>query len=73
MKCSVENVILRGIFHVVSRFPLKFMLYRGNLDYSSDSVDLWRYHLILESRIDASPKSTTGEEDRTGREESRRG
>ena len=27
--------------------------------------------LILGSRIDASPKSTTGQEDRTGREESR--
>ena len=29
MKCSGENVILRGIFHVVSR---------GNLDYLSNSV-----------------------------------
>ena len=40
MKCSAsgENVILRGIVHVVSRFPLHFMLYRGNLDYFSDSV-----------------------------------
>ena len=26
-------MILRGIFHVVSRFPLHFMLYRGTLDY----------------------------------------
>ena len=33
MKCRWENVILRGIFHVVSRFPLHFMLYRGTLDY----------------------------------------
>ena len=32
MKCSGENVILRGIFHVLSRFSLHFMLYRGNLD-----------------------------------------
>ena len=31
-------MILRGIFHVVSCFPLHFMLYRGNLDYFSDSV-----------------------------------
>ena len=38
MKCSGENVILRGIFHVVSCFPLHFMLYRGNFDYFSDSV-----------------------------------
>ena len=33
MKCSRENVILRGIFHVISCFPLHFWLYRGNLDY----------------------------------------
>ena len=39
MKCSGENVILRGIFHVVSRFLLLFMLYRGNLDCLSNSVD----------------------------------
>ena len=38
MKFSGENVILRGIVHVVSCFPLHFMLYRGNLDYFSDSV-----------------------------------
>ena len=37
MKCSGENVILRGIVHVVSCFPLHFMLYHGNLDYFSDS------------------------------------
>ena len=38
MKCSGENVLLRGIFHVVSCFPLHFMLYRGNLDCFSNSV-----------------------------------
>ena len=38
MKCSEENVILRGIFHVVSCFPLHCMLYRGNLDCFSNSV-----------------------------------
>ena len=40
MKCtgSVENVILRGIFHVISRFPLHFILYCGNVDYFLDSV-----------------------------------
>ena len=27
-----ENVILRGIFHVVSCFSIHFMLYRGNLE-----------------------------------------
>ena len=37
-KWSGENEILRGIFQVVSRFPLHFMLYRGNLDYFLDSV-----------------------------------
>ena len=30
-----ENLILRGIFLTVSRFPLHYMLYRGNLDYFS--------------------------------------
>ena len=33
-----ENVILRGMFHVVSGFPLHFMLYRGNSDCFSNSV-----------------------------------
>ena len=41
MKCSGENVTLRGIFQVVSWFPLHFVLYRGNLDYFSDSVHQW--------------------------------
>ena len=35
MKCSRENVILRGIVHVLSGFPLHFMFYRGNLDWFS--------------------------------------
>ena len=38
MKCSGEIVILRGIVHVVSRFPVHFILYRGNLDCFSNSV-----------------------------------
>ena len=38
MKCSGENVILREIFHVVSCFPLHFMLYHGNLGCFSNSV-----------------------------------
>ena len=38
MKCSGENVIQRGIFHVVSCFPLHFMLYHGHFNYFSDSV-----------------------------------
>ena len=33
-----ENVIPRGIFHVVSHFPLYFTLYRGHFDYLSNSV-----------------------------------
>ena len=32
-KYSGQNEILRGIFHVVSRFPVHFALYLGNLDY----------------------------------------
>ena len=39
MKCSGGNVILRRIFHVVSCFPLHFMLYRRNLDCFSNSVN----------------------------------
>ena len=31
-KCRGENEILRGIFRVVSCFPLHFILYLGNLD-----------------------------------------
>ena len=38
MKYSRENVILRGLFHVVSGFLLHFMLYHGNLDFFSNSV-----------------------------------
>ena len=38
MNCSGENVTRRGIFHVVSRFPLHLMLYRGHLDYFLDHV-----------------------------------
>ena len=38
MKCSGENVILRGIVHVVSGFPLHFMFYRGNFDCFSNRV-----------------------------------
>ena len=40
MKCSGENLILRGNFPVVSGFPLHFMLYRGNLDCFYNSVCL---------------------------------
>ena len=38
MKCCGENVILRGIVHAVSGFPLHFMLYRRNLDCFSNMV-----------------------------------
>ena len=38
MKCSGENMILRGIFNVVSRFPLNFLLNRENLYCFSSSV-----------------------------------
>ena len=39
LKCTGEKVLLGGILHVESCFPLHFMLYRGNLDYFSDSTD----------------------------------
>ena len=39
MKCSGVNEILSGIFHVVSRFPLHFILFRGNFDYFLDNVE----------------------------------
>ena len=38
MRRNGENEILRGIFHVLSRFPLHFMLYCENFDYFSNSV-----------------------------------
>ena len=49
MKCSGENVILREIVHVVSGFPLHFMLYRGNLDCFSkrDVTIMSRIHRSL--------------------------
>ena len=40
MKCSEENEILHGIFHVVFRYTLHFMLYCGNFDYFLDSVEV---------------------------------
>ena len=55
MKCSGENVILRGKFHVLG-FPLHFMLYRGNLDCFSSSAELkilftpawyWRHTIFI--------------------------
>ena len=51
MKCSGEIVILRGIFHVVSGFPLHFMLYCGNLDCFSNSVQYCQYNIQI-SRIE---------------------
>ena len=45
-KCSGENVILRGIFHEVSCFPLHFMLYHGNFDYFWDRVDIPTYNIL---------------------------
>ena len=49
MKCCEENVILPGICHVVSHFPLLFMLYRGNLDCFSNSAPLTIPSLSLTS------------------------
>ena len=47
-------MILRGIFHVVSCFSLHFMLYRGNLDYFSDSVDISDFQRFLMLRVKVS-------------------
>ena len=61
MKCSAENVILRGIFHVVSCFPLHFLWYRGNLGYLSSSVCLRLSEKPVESRdccADCHPHTT---------------
>ena len=44
-KWSGENEILRGIFRLVSRFPLNFVLYLGNFDYFLDSA-IGRYFLV---------------------------
>ena len=38
MKFSGENVILRGIVYVVSRFPLHFMSCRRNLNFFYNSA-----------------------------------
>ena len=46
-------MILRGKFHEVSRFPLHFMLYRGHLDYFSNSVsDTVQIHKVLKKLRD---------------------
>ena len=42
IKCGGKNMILCGQVHLVSCFPLHFMLYRGNFDYFSDSVQRMR-------------------------------
>ena len=47
MKCSGENVILRGIVHVVSGSPLHFMFYRRNLDCFSNRVGLPRSSVLF--------------------------
>ena len=39
MKSRGENVMQRGIFHVVSGFPRHIMLYSGNFDCFSYSVE----------------------------------
>ena len=49
MKCSGDNMILRGIVHEVSCFPLHFMLYPGNLDCFSDSVDFGAESYLVDS------------------------
>ena len=53
MKCSGDNLIQREIVHVVSCFPLHFMLHRGYLDYFSlsDSMCLRGYLKLLNVSI----------------------
>ena len=68
MKCSGENVILGGIVHVVSGFPLHFMLYRGNFDCFSNRVG-WEdvnimatcavMHIVHKNRVVQNPVLTT--------------
>ena len=43
MICSGEYVILCEIFHVVSRVPLYFMLYRGNC------IDFLTVHGVMQT------------------------
>ena len=42
-KCSGENEIRRGIFRLVSCFPLHFVLYLGNFDNFLDSVSIYSW------------------------------
>ena len=49
MKYAGENAIVRGIFHVVSRYPKHFLLYRWNLDYFLESVEL--LHAVREADL----------------------
>ena len=52
-------MILRGKFHVVSGFPLHFILYRGNLDCFSNSV-YTVYILLVNMPIGVCPASVLG-------------
>ena len=63
-KFSGENEILRGIFRLVSRFPLHFVLYCRNLDYFLDSEIVFvrsritiRWRWPVPSSVPASPCS----------------
>ena len=52
MKCSGENVVLRGMFHEGTGFPLHFTLYCGNLDYFSNSTGIaLQYQPALHAQI----------------------
>ena len=55
MKCSGGNVILRGIVHAVSGFPLHFMLYRGNLDCFSNRVGASNNEWTLQQYVQPLP------------------
>ena len=47
MKCSWENVILRGICHVVSGFPLHFMIYIAEIWITFGTVYRLIYHFVF--------------------------
>ena len=47
MKCSGENEILRGIFRVLSSFPLHSVLYLGNLYYFLNRAGTWLQPSLL--------------------------
>ena len=64
-------MILRGIFYVVSHFPLHFMLYRGNLDcFSNCGSSLPGPHLLWGEAAPQGPRGG-GASTRRGEEQNK--